>query len=208
MFIIKLVSAFVSLLPSRALDHIEKEVFRGPDFIKGFDPQDDSVYDIGLVFGGLPERALAAFDLYTSGKIKKILLSGGIGVATKKISKDAEPEAATYLRYATAYGIPLSDILVEDTSTNTEENVKNSLELLRTKRYDLDRITILAITSDFHVKRCIEIMKRYLRIDQMSWIGVKSDYSKNWRHTTNGRFYIFKEYLKTSYSTPFHQNTL
>lgn len=69
----------------------------------------------------------------------------------------------------TSLGVNQEDILVEDQSTNTKENVINALELLNLKSTD----TIMLITSEFHLKRCNAIIQRLLPGIQTILVKVK-----------------------------------
>ena len=53
-------------------------------------------------------------------------------------------------------GVDESDILVEDTSNNSFENVDNSLKLIASENIH----SIALITSEFHMKRCMAIIKK------------------------------------------------
>lgn len=120
-----------------------------------------SRYDVGIVLGGITsdkeprdrvhtsgaaDRILHAVQLYRSGKIDKILVSGGTG----KIIADEVKEAILLKRLLLMSMVPEEDILVEDNSRNTRENALFSRDLLQEaapgQRY-------LLITSAFHMRR-------------------------------------------------------
>lgn len=77
------------------------------------------------------------------------IVSGGKG-AGESIS-----EAQAMSDYLHSHGISKNQIIMEDTSTNTQENFRNSFALLND---DVDRITI--ITNSFHMKRARLICER------------------------------------------------
>lgn len=196
MNVVKIVDAIVSRLPEAVLNSIEKEVFKKPGFGVEFNPSDNMTFDVGIVFGGLVERAQKAYELYGSGKIAKVLLSGGVGSVTSIISPNSEAEAEQYLKFTAQYGVPLEDIFIENTSSSTEENAQKSLNLLKENGYDLDTTRILVISSDFHIRRCLRALQKFLPLKQLFWVSVESDYRNNWKTTEKGRFYIFKEFCQ------------
>lgn len=53
-------------------------------------------------------------------------------------------------------GIKESDIVIEQHSNNTFENIENVMNLLKDKNIDKRAL----ITSEFHLKRCMAIMKK------------------------------------------------
>lgn len=66
-------------------------------------------------------------ELYKKGYAKKILVSGGNSPSTNHLGKS---EAQFFLEELVSLGIPRNDIFVEEGSTNTEENIRRSIELL------------------------------------------------------------------------------
>ena len=119
------------------------------------DNQLSSIY--ALVFGNsklINERVNTAVDAYKKGRIKKIVFMGGTnGISNSDNSKIAE--AIKMKELALTLGVDNNDILVEDASNNTFENIENGMKLLPT---DIRHITI--ITSEFHLKRCYAILKK------------------------------------------------
>jgi uncharacterized SAM-binding protein YcdF (DUF218 family) len=123
-------------------------------------------YDYGIVLGGIAEwdaaykrlifkgstdRLAQAVDLYKTGRIKKLLLSGGSGSETKPEDKEME-----FIRdYLLQVGVPEDDILVEPNSRNTHENAKFVAELMDGKEG-----SYLLITSAFHMRRAEGCFKK------------------------------------------------
>lgn len=87
--------------------------------------------DVGIVFVGIsmiPNRLEEAVRLYEEGKIKKIMVTGGIG----RLNIDRiTPEAIKMGNYLKKHSIPKNDILVEPKAKNSYENIQYSLGLLR-----------------------------------------------------------------------------
>lgn len=114
-------------------------------------------YDYGIVLGGFAsympdygrisimeagDRLWQTMYLYQTGKIKKILISGG-GVEY--------PEAEATRKCLIEMGVPSQDILVESTSRNTHENARNTAKLLELQ----PEARCLLITSALHMPRSI-----------------------------------------------------
>ena len=72
--------------------------------------------------------ARRAAQLYHQGLAPKILFTGGLGRNTEGLLP--EPEAVRFARVAMECGVPESDILLEDKSTNTKENIEFTRQLL------------------------------------------------------------------------------
>ena len=117
--------------------------------------------------------------MYARDKVRKVLLSGGIGELTPLYDAHAEKEVNQYLKLAHRYNVPMKDILVEDTASNTDENAEKSIALLREKGYDIDNTTIIVVSSDFHVKRCLRAMSKYINPKNISWASVESEYHRS-----------------------------
>ncbi len=107
--------------------------------------------EFALVFGNnmlLEQRVNTSVDAYKNGRVKKLIFMGGInGVSNQDNSTIAE--AIKMKELALSLGIKEDDILVDDTSNNTFENVENAMKLLPT---NITHVSI--ITSEFHLKRC------------------------------------------------------
>lgn len=117
--------------------------------------------EIGFIFGGIsmiPNRVDEGIRLYEDGLINRILVSGGVGF----LNTDRKvPEAYKMRRYLIDQGIPSKDIIVEDRSRNTVENIENALELLNDE-YDIRKLKIALISSDFHIRRCLGLFAHEL----------------------------------------------
>ena len=75
--------------------------------------------------------ARRAAELYHQGYAPRILFTGGLGRNTEGLLP--EPEAVRFARVAMECGVPECDIILEDKSTNTKENIdftRNKLEEL------------------------------------------------------------------------------
>ncbi|WP_289040721.1 YdcF family protein [uncultured Aliiroseovarius sp.] len=94
----------------------------------------------GTASAALWRRATKAADLYHAGQVELIIASGGVPRA-------GCCEAALIARICTDAGVPESQILIEDRSQNTLENIRNSYRLLPPD----PRITL--VTDRYHTLR-------------------------------------------------------
>lgn len=83
-----------------------------------------------------------------------LVLTGGVGMA--ETQSEAEV-MANYLQ--NEYALPAQLMLLEDKSTSTELNLKNSQSILQQKGIRMDE-PIAIVTSDFHTLRAKAIAKR------------------------------------------------
>lgn len=105
----------------------------------------------------------------------KFVVSGGQG------ADEVVSEAQAMRDYLLEKGVPADAILMEDKSTTTWENLKNSLAVIRADRATSgsvaagDDFTTAVVTSDFHVFRCAEYAHN---------LGIKADgigsHTKGW----------------------------
>jgi uncharacterized SAM-binding protein YcdF (DUF218 family) len=95
------------------------------------------------------ERINHAIDLYRSGKVRKVIFTGGQGNSNEL----TEAEAAS--RYAIKNGVHPDDILIEDRSHTTYENVVNAKQLA-----DANGLKKVLIVSDpLHMKRAVAMAR-------------------------------------------------
>ena len=93
--------------------------------------------------------ARRAAELYHQGYAPKILFTGGLGRNTEGLLP--EPEAVRFAKVAMQCGVPEEDILIEDKSTNTKENIEFTRNLLIQK--GLPHGHILAVHQPFMERR-------------------------------------------------------
>lgn len=94
------------------------------------------------------EKALA---LYNEGYAGHIIVSGGQG--------DNEPmsEAQAMKNWLEAEGVPNSVIIMEDQSTSTYENLKNSKPIMEREGFK----TAIIVSNDFHIYRALQMAKEF-----------------------------------------------
>ena len=85
--------------------------------------------DVIVGFGNFNTNiARRAAELYLQGYAPKVLFTGGLGRNTEGLLP--EPEAVRFAKVAMERGVPEKDILIEDRSTNTKENIEFTRRLL------------------------------------------------------------------------------
>lgn len=93
------------------------------------------------------ERVNHAINLYRAKRVRKLIFTGGRGNA------DEETEASAARRFALESGIPAADILTEEKSTSTYENLLFTKPVLESNGIK----TVLLVSDPLHLKRSIEI---------------------------------------------------
>jgi len=154
-------------------DDIQKIVYENLD-----DNGKSSIY--GLVFGNsmlINERVGTAVDAYRNNRIKKIIFSGGSNGISNQ-DKDVVSEAIKMKNLAIELGVNEEDILIDDKSNNSFENVENSFNLIGNENIS----SIAIITSEFHMKRCMAIINQKIPNLEVILIPSKDGFSdsNNW----------------------------
>ena len=154
-------------------DDIQKIVYKNID-----DNGKSSIY--GLVFGNsmlINERVGTAVDAYRNNRIKKIIFSGGSNGISNQ-DKDVVSEAIKMKNLAIKLGVNEEDILIDDKSNNSFENVENSFNLIGNENIS----SIAIITSEFHMKRCMAIINQKFPNLEVILIPSKDGFSdsNNW----------------------------
>jgi len=93
------------------------------------------------------ERINHAIELYRRGKVRKLIFTGGQG------NPNEPTEAAAARTYAMANGIPAQDILEEQTSHTTYENIVNAKQLADANSLK----TVLLVSDPMHMRRAMTI---------------------------------------------------
>ena len=101
--------------------------------------------------------ARRAAQLYLEGIAPKILFTGGLGRNTEGLLP--EPEAVRFAKVAMACGVPECDILMEDKSTNTKENIDFTRIMLAEKGIPSGHI--LGVHQPFMERRIVAAMGVY-----------------------------------------------
>ena len=101
--------------------------------------------------------ARRAAQLYLEGFAPKVLFTGGLGRNTEGLLP--EPEAVRFAKVAMDCGVPEKDILIEDQSTNTKENIEFTRRLL--EKADVPHNHILGVHQPFMERRIWAAMGVY-----------------------------------------------
>lgn len=148
----------------------------------------DGIFDDGkkskyaLVFGNsmlIKERVSKAVELYNNKRVEKLIFMGGNNGVSNQTG-DIRSEASKMAELAIELGINKEDILIEDKSNNTFENIDNAFEMIS---YELDTVhNLVIITSQFHLKRCYAIIKKHYPDIGISMVAAKDGFSDryNW----------------------------
>lgn len=95
------------------------------------------------------ERINHGIDLYNEGYVDKLIVTGGMG-AGNDIS-----DAESVKNYAVICGIPENDILVENESSITQENLENSKAIMD----ENDLKTAIIVSDPLHMRRAMLLAK-------------------------------------------------
>jgi uncharacterized SAM-binding protein YcdF (DUF218 family) len=91
------------------------------------------------------QRIRHAIDLYQSGRVKKLVLTGGVGYG----DRIAESEAAR--DYCMKRQVPTRDMLLEVRSHSTMQNLEEARSILDTNHLR----TVLLVSDPLHMRRAI-----------------------------------------------------
>ena len=111
----------------------------------------------------LDERLECAIKILKSKKIDTILLTGGIGI-------NGNFNESEYMKKALLnFGIAENKILVDDKSTTTEENIVNSIQILRDNNL-INNKKIVLVSNQAHLRRIGMELKKQLGGDKFDII--------------------------------------
>ena len=120
--------------------------------------QEPQKADVIVGFGNFnTDIARRAAELYHQGYAPKILFTGGLGRNTEGMLP--EPEAIRFAKVAMACGVPEEDILLEDKSRNTKENIDFTKALLEARGLPHDHV--LGVHQPFMERRITAAMGVY-----------------------------------------------
>ena len=120
--------------------------------------QEPAKADVIVGFGNFNDNiARRAAELYHQGLAPKVLFTGGLGRNTLGLLP--ETEAARFARVAMECGVPDQDIIREDKSTNTAENILFTKRLL--EALEVPHGHILGVHQPFMERRITAAMGVY-----------------------------------------------
>lgn len=158
----------------------------------------DQKADLAFVFGTWDvwgESVKKAVELYKDGLVPKILVSSGANPATGVVEGDLIAQDLEKL------GIPRADILIENKSANTLENVLFSKEIID-KELGLENIkSIVAVVKNYHARRALMTLRKHLPIEielkTATYIADKYPLHKeDWQKTEVGKQKVLEEVEK------------
>lgn len=100
------------------------------------------------------ERVNHAVDLYRSGRARKLIFTGGQG------NQDEAAESVAARQYARQSGVPAGDILIEDRSHTTYENLLYAKQVANDEGLN----KVLIVSDPLHMKRAM-VMARDLGME-------------------------------------------
>lgn len=105
-------------------------------------------------FSGSVDRILTPVQWYQSGKIDKLILSGGSGELLDQTYSEQEKVA----EFLVKCGIPAEDIIVEPNSRNTRENALFTSDLIDSLNINPNNLVL--VTSSSHMRRSVGCFKK------------------------------------------------
>lgn len=131
-------------------------------------------------------RVPVAVKAYNDGRARKIMLCGGV---LRNFSEGEIVEAEHMLNKSVDMGVPIEDIILENTSQNTIENMLFALVELQ-RAFWLNRVnSVLLVTTTYHMRRSLAIA-RYLFPRHINIIPCSADDNNttrdNWMNSEEG----------------------
>lgn len=132
-------------------------------------------------------RIPVAVDAYKKGRASKLLLSGG---SVRDFADGHMSEAEHMRKYAIRLGVAPEDIILENYSHNTVENMFGSLLELQ-RSFWINRVkSVLLVTTSYHMRRSLALA-RYLFPAHITVIPCPADDTNtrrdNWMESEEGR---------------------
>ena len=163
-------------------DIVDKVLFEG---MKDTGEDVDCIIVLGSIKAATYRVPVAA-NAYNTGRANKVMLCGGV---LREFSEGKMMEAQHMKNKALQLGISETDIILENTSQNTVENILGAmLELQRA--FWLNRVSkVLLVTTTYHMRRSLAIAG-YLFPEHIEIIPCPADDENtkrdNWMNTFEG----------------------
>ncbi|WP_423005785.1 YdcF family protein [Undibacterium sp. JH2W] len=93
------------------------------------------------------ERINYGIQLYQSGQVTHLIFTGGLSKG------DTLSEAAAARQYAIAAGVPASQILIEEVSKNTYQNLQQACKLMQVNQFK----SSMVVSDPLHMKRAMSM---------------------------------------------------
>ena len=175
-----------------SLDVVDRLLFQGLE-----DTGDDA--DCMIVLGSIKAakyRVPVAVEAYKAGRARKLLLCGG----KLRAFPNGNYSEAEHMRQAALHlGVAEEDIILENASQNTVENIRFALTELQ-QSFELDSIRkVLRVTTAYHMRRSLAIA-RHLFPPHIAVVPCpandKNTTRENWMKNEVGHERARKEALK------------
>lgn len=109
------------------------------------------VWPSGRMSTSLKHRCESALEKWQEGLAEYIIVCGAKG------SDEPETEALVMRKYLVENGVHERNIILEESSVNTQENLKNAKEIMGERGWT----TAAVVTSNYHVQRALWLAKDY-----------------------------------------------
>lgn len=163
-------------------------------FVKDADQKGDLAFVFGT-WNAWEASIEKAADLYRQGLVPKIIVSGGKNEKTGIVEGDYMAKELNKL------GVPAKDVLIENKSTNTLENVLFSRDIIE-QEIGLENIsTIVAVVKNYHARRSLMTLRKHLpmsiRLKSAPYKSPFYDFTgENWMDTDVGNENVLGEVEK------------
>lgn len=107
------------------------------------------VWPSGQMSNALRYRCETALKAWQEGIAQHIIVTGGQG------SDEPAAEASVMREYLIQNGVPKVNVIAEDASTNTIQNLKNAKRIMNQNSWK----TAAVVTNDYHVQRALWIAR-------------------------------------------------
>lgn len=131
----------------------------------------DIIMGCGCANLQIPRRCA---QLYLRGYGEYIVFSGGLGKTTKKLFH--KPEAQIYKEIALECGVPEQKIIVEDQSTTTPQNFKNTISILQQKK--VKHNSMIIVHSVITTRRTLATAKAFLNNTKIYMTTVNTSFEE------------------------------
>lgn len=119
----------------------------------------NKVNENGTLSTRLTQRLLCGLDLYKAGRVKYVLVSGGLG-------KEGFYEGDKMKEFLIANGVPDSAVFVDNKGNNTLQTVRNTLEL----KTQLSLNSVIVVSQYYHLTRSKMLFKKH-GLDKVSSVS-------------------------------------
>ncbi|RZK59424.1 MAG: YdcF family protein [Hymenobacter sp.] len=102
----------------------------------------NKVNEDGTLSERLRQRLACGLALYRSGRVPRLLVSGGLG-------KEGFYEGTKMRDYLRLHGVPEAAIIVDNAGNNTQQTVRNAMQLQSTLHFG----SILVVSQFYHLSR-------------------------------------------------------